>query len=841
MKSTDKYQKYAAFDVATITVSTSKELEVAIETLAAGNGGTVLISPGDDTIFLDVRDVAATEENAILIRSLDPDDPVVLRDINIMNSSYLTLTDVTVDSGDYGAERSGHIQDIRVLDSANIEIVGITMQGNGTGMVGIEEDAIQGENAVYIFNGQDITFSHNIMSGYFHGLGIAGAEGLKIVNNEIFEMQGDGIRGGGVHDALIADNYMHDFTGSANSVTHADMIQLWGGYPEGLINKNVEITGNILDSGSGMATQGILIQNDKFYSEGNALEGVYNEDIYIHNNLIHNGQGHGITVHAVKNAVIENNTVLWNSASSVQENKDADFESTPPKILLREALDSRAEGNVAAATSINEVSQDGTNVALNYEDPNDPFYAYDHIVGLSTSKTTDLSDLQFKPDSSLNGTYGAELNEWAPSDSPADAAFSQSAVFGSRAGVELSAEYSTVNGALADLNATEFRWTLEDGTVYEGERVVHLFDTPGAHEVELTMTTEDGVTDTEIRTVIADTREIYSTDFSEQGADSSVWNSDYSFKDPAGTAWGENGVFTMDGTTGFSIDRSNAALHFKDTLQIDVGFRSDEMADGTLFQMSKAYHLRVTEEGGFQLDLTTTDGKFQITTQDGLLQQGATQNISMRYDGPAGLLSLLVDDEVVGETVATGTIEGAGYSLNLGHAFGNDAHGAVEYLEVSTPDSLILAPSVPVQEEVQEPEPDEGVDTGDTNGWTNPFIKFFLSLQSELEELALQHTKDSVESIINPVPEEYIGKDDAESEITEISLPAPVVDEFIYEVDGGLYQELSLETRIEDYDMSTIFKKSSSETDVLRSTQELAVVALETDSLILHQEFNDMF
>ena len=105
-------------------------------------------------------------------------------------------------------------------------------------------------------------FDNNYVAGYSTGLNVWETIGVTISDNEITEMQADGLRFAGVQDVLISGNYIYDFYGSTYEYNHDDMIQFWTTNTN-LLTKNVVITDNVLMSGDGVATQSIFFGNEQ--------------------------------------------------------------------------------------------------------------------------------------------------------------------------------------------------------------------------------------------------------------------------------------------------------------------------------------------------------------------------------------------------------------------------------------------------------------------------------------------------------------------------------------------------------------------------------------------------
>lgn len=713
MTTSPYFKDYAAHDNATIVVSSTDELNAAIEDLAGTTGGTILLEGTGGPYRLDARDVGEDADSAVLITSLDPDQPAQLKQIYIDNSAYLSVTDVTIDSDDYGDERSAYLDDIYVKSGTHLQFVDLTMTSDAEEMLGLDADTIKGQSAVYLRNASDVLFADSSLSNYYHGISLVGVENTIVTGNDISALQGDGIRGGGVDNLLISDNHIHDFLGATNELNHPDMIQLWTGFPEDMTNSNVTITGNLLDAGDGPAAQGILIQNEAFREDGHPLEGVYGQNLTITENVVHSGMYHGISVVGYEGVEVANNSVLWNEGAALIQKAGEAPDSNPPWILIRDSLAIEAVDNVAVSVRIDSEDQSETNYFLNYDDPTAPNYAYSHVVGLAPDGETDIYDLQFRPDSPLNGAYGAEASTWAPSDAPVNAVISQQPNLEDRAAVELSARYSTVDGQQVDPETMQFLWTLGDGTVLEGMEVSPAFDTPGLHEVQLEVIAPDGSSDTATKSVEALSNTLFEEDFGTTTA----FGDAVDIIDPNGQAFATDGVFTLDGDSVLEVQRGNPEFDNLQTLSLDVSFKPDAFdKNGWLVKWSQALDLRITEDKGLWLKVTTDTAVHEMKTEGDLLALDDWADISVDFDAPAGVLSLSLNDEELLSTEVDGVISGRQYDLSLGESRGRSAVGEVDYFAVTTPRSAVLEdvgdPEEPDDEETPPPEDEDDTDEG---------------------------------------------------------------------------------------------------------------------------------
>lgn len=356
-----------------VTVQTPQELEQAYLDLSAwaNGGGTILV----DARFPALSEIALTGggENPVHITSADPEIPVRVSRIALGEVNNLRFSRIHVDST--GILRDDFHRDIDITDSSRIEIIGSTFTSNGSLVFDpVDPAAVLGERLSMIRHSDDITVSDNFISGYEQGLTFQESRLIRVVDNEITAIQGDGIRLVGVEDVLISGNYLHDFSATPNEFTHSDFIQMWSRNAE-MVSSNVTITGNVLDTGNGVAAQGIWIGNSE-YNRGNTAH-IYG-GITITGNLIYTGAANGIGVTGAEGVLIAGNTLLWNPAA-VTIKTDGNTSYFPRIRLHEEITDALVTGNITTRILHGpEVVLDG-NILLSWT-PGDPAYVGDHFI-----------------------------------------------------------------------------------------------------------------------------------------------------------------------------------------------------------------------------------------------------------------------------------------------------------------------------------------------------------------------------------------------------------------------------------------------------------------------------
>ncbi|MEX0351336.1 MAG: right-handed parallel beta-helix repeat-containing protein [Paracoccaceae bacterium] len=376
----------------TISVENPSALERAYLTLSghADGGGTILLAPN----FPPGGEIALKVggPHPVHITSTDPARPARISRIALSGVDNLRMSHLHIDST--GVARAKNHRDIDIIRSGRLAIVDSTFTSNGsTTFNPSDPNAVLGERLSMIRHVKDMTFARNRVSGYEQGLTLKEADGVTISDNEITAMQGDGIRLVGVQDVLIKNNDMYDFSATPNEFTHSDFIQMWSHRAE-TISRNITITGNVFDTGNGVAVQPIFMRNIA-YERGNKTH-IY-QNIEITDNLIYTGAANGIAIGRANEVLIASNTLLWNpDAVTVKANGNT---SWPPRILIENGVtNARVMGNLATKIAIGSGVFTSGNVLMSWV-PADRTYAGRHFVNVARGGDIGPKGWRLRPDS----------------------------------------------------------------------------------------------------------------------------------------------------------------------------------------------------------------------------------------------------------------------------------------------------------------------------------------------------------------------------------------------------------------------------------------------------------
>jgi hypothetical protein len=353
-------------------VSTAAELQDA---LSKATGGDEIRLAGGDYGELKLGS-SAQFSSEVTITSADPGDPASFSSMRLNGAANITFDGVDFDYSYSSGDSSTY---------APFQISG------GSYNITLRNGEISGDNdstgyptghGLYIRGSSDITIDNMEVSTWHRGIKLYQSEDITIINSEIYDISGDGLKISDTQGILIEGNYIHDFNADPASATHRDMIQVFTMGNDSPVT-DLTIRNNVFDVGDGAWTQTIFMRNEEV-DQGRAGEEMYYQNIVIENNVIYNSHTHGITVGETNGLVIRDNTVLFvETNQDLEVNTDRKSGVLTPKISVAEDSTSvTIEGNVIEA--IRTDVQDGWNVNGNiyvqHTDPNASGYYGDVFI-----------------------------------------------------------------------------------------------------------------------------------------------------------------------------------------------------------------------------------------------------------------------------------------------------------------------------------------------------------------------------------------------------------------------------------------------------------------------------
>lgn len=628
-----------------IEVSTVEELADAYRLLSnTVGGGRIELTAQAEGMVVDLR---GGGDQPVHITSEDPDNPVTISKISLREIDNVKVSHFHVDNtGENWAAGAG----ISVREATHVEISNVTFESFADG----EYDPADPETELAPSFGtirlsHDVTFADNHVSGYYQGITLLESTGVDFLNNTFTEMQGDGIRMGGVQDIQIEGNHFHDFYGTVHSFNHNDMIQLWSTNAE-LVSGDITITGNIFNSGAENGTQTIFMRNE-MYDQGWDTSHIYT-NIEITDNLIYNSHSHGITVNHADGVTVSDNTVLWNQ----------DGGTAIPRINLSTSWNVTATNNLSGGLNAGPDAVVHDNVILNYNNTSVDNYVANHIINPFIGSEADLLDLQLRPDSEHAGTGSQLTDPMLQSDGgvipvmviDVDPEDPQTLTF--------DAGFSVDESGFASSNDYVFEWVFADGTVQTGPVVTQSFADGGSQVVTLNIVQDGEVVATDVYNIDVADSDLLHIDPDQGFLDLSGYDSILSMGQ-ADLVTGAGGtVIEIGGTEYFSISSNNAQLHGLQSFGLSIELSTTDINGGAFLRMGSTFTAEMASDGSISFRLITDEGSFTVDSGLVTINDGQMHTISFSYSNEAGHLVMLIDGEVVDEVAASGTTPSNGSS-----------------------------------------------------------------------------------------------------------------------------------------------------------------------------------
>lgn len=281
---------------------TNEQLSDFIRSASAGD--TIYLAAGTyDTVW--IRNLGDLD---IKIASLDESNPAIVTGLRLSGSSGVTFEGLIFEAGE-GANNAFTVSGADDVHFSNVVVRGPDNIGSGEE---VSPFMIRSSTNVSV---TDSEFYHAK-----HALALLDVEGLVISGNSFHDIRCDGVRGGGVSDALITNNMFTDFSpwNTGGSGDHPDAIQLWS-TAQDEPGRNITISDNLIYRGDGLPMQGIFIRD------------TYNnlpfENLTITGNVVLGGLYNGISVGGVIGGELTNNVVIAmdGQRSWIRVGSDTDF------------------------------------------------------------------------------------------------------------------------------------------------------------------------------------------------------------------------------------------------------------------------------------------------------------------------------------------------------------------------------------------------------------------------------------------------------------------------------------------------------------------------------------
>ena len=267
-----------------VTVTNAATFSRAVE--AAKSGDIIRLAPGT------YGDLAVTGLNittgTVRITSLNTAQPAVVTSFLVDHSSGLAIDTLSIN-----AIKTTKTFPFTVANSNHIALDNLTAVGDGYGP---NPTAV---SAIILRDGTDLSLTRSRISSFWHGVTMLNITNARIADNELRDLRTDGIRGGGVSNSIIEGNVETNF--HPIPIDHPDGIQLWtDGQKQSA--SNVIIRYNLVDRGTGGATQGIFIRD--------VVGGLPFLNMQVYGNLVIGTRYNGIAIDGIVGGQVHDNQVV---------------------------------------------------------------------------------------------------------------------------------------------------------------------------------------------------------------------------------------------------------------------------------------------------------------------------------------------------------------------------------------------------------------------------------------------------------------------------------------------------------------------------------------------------
>ncbi|HEY2753793.1 right-handed parallel beta-helix repeat-containing protein [Phenylobacterium sp.] len=233
------------------TVTTSDGLVTALQT--AHDGDTIKLAAGN---YSAVSIYGLHIAGNVTVESADNSNEAVVNGLTVNTSSGLTFDHLNLTVPD------GYSTGAAIYTSSNIMLSNLTVHGTS----GIDQGT-----GVFVRDSDHVTVTGSDVSALGSGIGQLNDTNVTYTNNNIHNLEVDGIFGGGSSNVVISGNHFQDFFPQTGD--HPDAIQLWGNV-DGTPGHDVTITDNVIVRGAGGVIQGIFLENtEHVIITGNAMAG----------------------------------------------------------------------------------------------------------------------------------------------------------------------------------------------------------------------------------------------------------------------------------------------------------------------------------------------------------------------------------------------------------------------------------------------------------------------------------------------------------------------------------------------------------------------------------------
>jgi hypothetical protein len=266
-----------------LAVATAAELRSAAR--SARPGDTILLAPGDYGLVN--LDSIRHSGGFVNIRSADPANRARLGQILLRGTAGLSISGIDAQSG---------ASPVVNISGSNIRLAGNRIRG---GLVN-QDPWDDGQTGVHVRTADNVLLLNNDFQDLRAAVYIQNTRDFTLRHNSFAHLR-EGVNVASVTRADISNNLFHSFKPNYGAGEHPDAIQFWN-RGESFGSSDVKIRNNFLSLGTRGAIHGIFLGTENPALPYSRFE--------ISGNIYYGSALHGITLAAVNDSRVFNNTVV---------------------------------------------------------------------------------------------------------------------------------------------------------------------------------------------------------------------------------------------------------------------------------------------------------------------------------------------------------------------------------------------------------------------------------------------------------------------------------------------------------------------------------------------------
>ena len=655
----------------TLRAASAAELMSRLE--AARGGETILLAPGDYGLLslYDKRHPFVKYPKTVTIASADRARAARFTGLNVAGVENLAFDGLRFDYV-FAPGDPGFLKPFGVYSARGVAIRNSSFEGDRARGVGPEADGYGVAFGLIVKQSRDVVIENNRFTTFLRGALFEVVADLEVRGNDVVDMSSDGFDFAQVRDVVIEGNVFRDFEKSDVSRSHMDMIQFWTSQTKEP-SVNITIRGNVLDSGTGDATQSIFMRNEEVDARGAGREMFY-RDIVIAENVIRNAHLHGITVGETEGLRIENNTLVHNATTG-----EGGLVDVPSINVAERARDVRVARNVTprikAGDNVrlegNLIIQRGSRDAENY-------YGALFVDGLADRRDP-LEALRATPGGLIAraGLGAARLRGRAPSEAVARPAGRIVESVGGGLG-RLTARF--LIAGLPRGSVSRARWSFGDGRTSEALAPRHSYARGGTYEVVAEIDLTGGGSARLVKTVAIASPLAAAASFDDGRVVDLAGGTEVKIGPKVARAKGASGGGVVLGGDVASFARRPSYIG-NDAYTVFLDFKPGRLRKGAdrLVTFSDSFVIGAAPDGVYAA-VTTAAGTKWLRAKTPGLSRKRWRRLALSYSGAEGAARLYLDGRQVAQATGLGPrqVGSAKHDLHLGGPGGRSFAGAID-------------------------------------------------------------------------------------------------------------------------------------------------------------------